>query len=293
MGGNEKLPVTIVICALNEEGRIKDAIESARKNNPAEVIVVEGGSTDKTLEIAKQCADNVYEVEPFNLGNKRYQGVLKATQPYILNMDADQVIDPGLLEVMLKELQSTGWVGIQTQLKSYTNESWWEEGMEATLGLTHGGFGERTMIGTPALYRRDILLENNFNPAISGASDDTDLCYRLTKKGFKLGISSVVCFQKHRVSFTAVYKKFYWYGQSDFQFGNLHPERMLSIFTHPIRNYMFFKPLHLIKKGQAKYAPFPFIAGIFRHVGFWKGFINYLQNKNTDSRIENSEDYDY
>ncbi len=37
-----KLPVSVVICAINESKRIKDAILSANRNNPEEVIVIEG-----------------------------------------------------------------------------------------------------------------------------------------------------------------------------------------------------------------------------------------------------------
>ena len=52
MKKNALYPVSVVICALNEEHRIKDTIESARRNFPSEIIVIEGGSTDNTFEIA-------------------------------------------------------------------------------------------------------------------------------------------------------------------------------------------------------------------------------------------------
>ena len=46
---SKKLPVSVIICALNEEHRIKDAINSAKANNPFEIIVVEGGSVHLRL----------------------------------------------------------------------------------------------------------------------------------------------------------------------------------------------------------------------------------------------------
>ena len=55
-----KLPVSVVICAINESKRIKDAILSAKRNNPEEVIVVEGGSSDNTVEISKMYTDQVF-----------------------------------------------------------------------------------------------------------------------------------------------------------------------------------------------------------------------------------------
>ena len=98
-------PVSIIICALNEEKRIQDAIESAKKNNPKEVIVVEGGSLDKTVDIAKKYADKVYSVDQFGLGYKRAFGVKKASQPYILNLDADQILGENTLEIMMNEFE--------------------------------------------------------------------------------------------------------------------------------------------------------------------------------------------
>ena len=281
------LPISVIICALNEENRIKDAILSARSNNPAEIIVIEGGSTDDTFIIAEQYADKVFQVNPFNLGYKRNYGVIKASQPYILIMDADQVIEAPQLDIMLNDLLSSDWVGIQSQLKSLINSNYWERAMEATLNLSHGKPGETNMIGTPALYIKDALIKENFNPSITGSCDDTDLCYRLHRKGYKFGISHAVCYQKHRSNLGDVYRKFYWYGEGDAQFARLHPERLFNIFLHPIKNYMFKKAWALFIRGNIKYAFFPFFVGFIRHCGFWRGTINSFLRHASDSRLAN------
>ena len=91
----------IVICALNEEARIQDAILSAKQNGPTEVIVIEGGSTDRTFELASRYADRALQVSPFNLGHKRNVGVNVASQRYILNMDADQYARRVVLEQLV------------------------------------------------------------------------------------------------------------------------------------------------------------------------------------------------
>ena len=269
----------ILMTGFVESYSIQDAILSAKRNDPAEVIVIEGGSTDRTFELASRFADRALQVTPFNLGHKRNVGVNVASQRYVLNMDADQVLEPEGLETMIRELEHFGWAGIQTQLKSVRNDTYWEAAMEATLQLSHGSPGPRTMLGTPALYQREVLLENGFNSAITGSCDDTDLCYRLTRRGYSLGVSTATCYQKHRASLRGVLKKFYWYGQGDHQFGRLHPERRWSIFLHPIRNYMFGKTLALIRQRKLRYAAFPLLAGLARHLGFWKGWLNFLRDR--------------
>jgi len=50
--GNRQL--SVIIPAFNEERRIRACIESAQRINPLEVIIVDGGSTDRTCEIAQE-----------------------------------------------------------------------------------------------------------------------------------------------------------------------------------------------------------------------------------------------
>ncbi len=45
--------ISVIIPALNEGERIGDCIESAKKINPLEIIIADGGSADRTKEIAE------------------------------------------------------------------------------------------------------------------------------------------------------------------------------------------------------------------------------------------------
>jgi rSAM/selenodomain-associated transferase 2 len=45
--------ISVIIPAFNEETNIKSSIDSAKQLNPLEIIVVDGGSTDRTCELAK------------------------------------------------------------------------------------------------------------------------------------------------------------------------------------------------------------------------------------------------
>ncbi|MFH1703906.1 MAG: TIGR04283 family arsenosugar biosynthesis glycosyltransferase [Nitrospirota bacterium] len=50
----ENKSISVIIPSFNEERRIRACIESARRLNPLEIIVVDGGSTDRTCEIAQE-----------------------------------------------------------------------------------------------------------------------------------------------------------------------------------------------------------------------------------------------
>ncbi len=46
-------PVSVQICTLNEEGNIGECLETVVANDPEEIVVIDGGSTDRTVEIAE------------------------------------------------------------------------------------------------------------------------------------------------------------------------------------------------------------------------------------------------
>lgn len=288
-----KLPISVVICALNEENRIKDTIESAKRNNPFEIIVVEGGSVDKTVEIANQYADKVFSLNHFGLGYKRAFGVEQASQKYILTLDADQILEENVLKKMIEELEENDYCGIQASLKSLRNDTYWEKGMGYNVGLTHSNPIETIIIGTPALFKSEVIKKINFDKDIFASCDDTDLCYRLKKENYRLGISSAICYQKHRSTFKTTLKKFMWYGEGDCEFGLKHKERLWSIFFHPIKNYFFFKSFQALKNRDIKYIPFFMFTGIIRHIGFYKFLFKKIFGKKFDSRISNRNDKDY
>src|SRR5262245_37519946 len=50
--GSADMPVSIVIPALNEAACLPDALKQVRRQRPHEIIVVDGGSTDGTIETA-------------------------------------------------------------------------------------------------------------------------------------------------------------------------------------------------------------------------------------------------
>ena len=214
-------------------------------------------------------------------------------QRYILNLDADQVLEDNALSIMIDELEKKGFVGIQSSLKGTQNKTYWEKAMSYNMGITHSQPRESIMIGTPALYILSNLKLNNFDKSITGSCDDTDLCYRLQRRGYKLGISTAICYQKHRATFKTTLKKFLWYGEGDCEFALKHPERFWSIFTHPIRNYCYKKSLHSIKSGNYKFVFFFLFTGIIRHIGFYKYYFKSITGNRLDSRTSNRNDHEF
>ena len=96
-----KKTLTVVISAFNEEHTLERCLKSAAFAD--EIVVVDNGSGDMTVSIAKKFTDKVYTRQNqlmLNI-NKNY-GFEKATGDWILNLDADEEVPV----VLAKEIQA-------------------------------------------------------------------------------------------------------------------------------------------------------------------------------------------
>lgn len=88
--------ITISLCMIvkNESINLKNCLDSI-KNVVDEIIIVDTGSTDNTVEIAKEYSDKVFFFEWIdNFAAARNFSFSKASMDYILWLDADDVLLP-------------------------------------------------------------------------------------------------------------------------------------------------------------------------------------------------------
>ena len=92
---NSAIQISVIVITLNEENSLKDCLESVKWVN--EIILVDSGSTDGTLDIARQYTDKIF-VEPDwqGYGVQKQRAQDKATGKWILSIDADERVSPEL-----------------------------------------------------------------------------------------------------------------------------------------------------------------------------------------------------
>ncbi len=83
------------IITLNEEKNIARAIESVR-SWVQEVVVVDSGSTDHTLDIARSLGARVIQNPWRGYGQQKNFAQSKVTHDWVLNLDADEAVTPEL-----------------------------------------------------------------------------------------------------------------------------------------------------------------------------------------------------
>ena len=100
--------ISIIVPVFNGEKTIAESLRSILQQTVTdrEIIVVDDGSTDKTLRVLKQFGDRIKIITQKNqgAGAARNQGARAATAPFIIFWDADIQARPVMLERMHREL---------------------------------------------------------------------------------------------------------------------------------------------------------------------------------------------
>jgi glycosyltransferase involved in cell wall biosynthesis len=87
-------PVSVTLITLNEENNLARAIQSVRWAD--EVVVVDSGSTDRTVEIAKKLGAKVFFNPWPGYGAQKNYAQRHASHDWILNIDADEAVSTDL-----------------------------------------------------------------------------------------------------------------------------------------------------------------------------------------------------
>jgi glycosyltransferase involved in cell wall biosynthesis len=107
--GARELLISVVIITHNEETNLARTLNSVMPliaNGQGEIIVVDSGSTDRTGEIAKSHGAKVFVEEWKGYAAQKNSAMEKASGDWILSLDADEEVDPELVEAISATLES-------------------------------------------------------------------------------------------------------------------------------------------------------------------------------------------
>ena len=102
--------LSIIVPVLDEEARIGAALQALApfRARGAEVIVADGGSRDRTMEIARPLADRVIAA-PRGRGAQMNAGAAAASGDVLLFLHADTTLPPEADVLVLEGLRDTAW----------------------------------------------------------------------------------------------------------------------------------------------------------------------------------------
>ena len=94
--------ITVAIITKDEERNIRDCLESVKWAD--EIVVVDNGSTDRTLSICQEYGARIFQEEWKGYSGQKNSAIEKAGNEWVLNLDADERVSPELRQEMQKSL---------------------------------------------------------------------------------------------------------------------------------------------------------------------------------------------
>ena len=161
--------LTVITLTLNEERNIAACLESVRWAD--EIIVLDSGSTDRTVELARQYTPDVMRVEWRGYGATRNIALDRAKGDWILWLDADERVSPELAgeirEVLEKDDKSIAGYAVARRaffLGRWIKHCGWYPGRVTRLFRRSAGrfsddrvHEELVLAGTVVESRHDLL----------------------------------------------------------------------------------------------------------------------------------------
>jgi glycosyltransferase involved in cell wall biosynthesis len=123
--------LSVIIITKNESTHIGSCLQSVLWAD--EIIVLDSGSEDDTVEICKQYTDNVFITDWPGFGIQKQRALDKARGDWILSIDADEVVSTQLRAEIEKALQQEQYNGYDIpRLSSYCGKEirhggWWPD----------------------------------------------------------------------------------------------------------------------------------------------------------------------
>ena len=211
--------ITISIPTLNSGAFLERCIRAIKNQtyNIIEVNIIDGGSTDTTLEIAKKYHIPSYHY-PYALLGARNEGLLHAKGEYILLLDSDQILLPNALKNALEEIKN-GYDMLILEEGVYEEKTIIEKLFAADRRLisTVKNFDPDTGVMLPRFYKTS-LLEKTFSSIPQtiqknvGGQDHAIIYYEAWKKSKKVGYVKNAVVHIEPNSLRKIWKKFYRWG---------------------------------------------------------------------------------
>lgn len=181
------MKISCVIASYNQQEFLPEAVESALNQTVSfdEIIIVDDGSTDSSLEIAQKYTTykSVKVISQVNKGlaSARNTGVMNAVGKYILFLDSDDQLLENCLEKLMEKIQETDADVISPSFKTFGKD------IRNTILMqkpTLEDFKQGNRVGYCSAIKRGALLEvGGYSPRMVKGYEDYHLWFNLLVRG--------------------------------------------------------------------------------------------------------------
>ena len=227
--------VSVVVCTYNGEATLAETLASLVDLDypDFEVIYVDDGSTDRSLDVARRFEGRIRILRQENRGLSvaRNAGAEAASGEVVAYIDSDAYADRDWLRHLVATLESGPFVGCGGPSLAPASDGPMARCIAACPGnptvVLRDNVEADHLAGVNMAFRRDALLSiGGFDPVHTRAGDDVDIGWRLQDAGMRLGYSPAAIVWHHaRPSIRRYLRQQFGYGEAENQLERKHPER--------------------------------------------------------------------
>ncbi|MCW4045783.1 MAG: glycosyltransferase [Candidatus Bathyarchaeota archaeon] len=212
--------ISIIIAALNSEETISDCLKAIFElnypQNFLEVIVVDGGSKDKTIQIAEQYPVRV--VSTSLNAPAAYNYAMKIACHGVLGfVDADAKVEKEWLNKLVPHLAEQEVAGVSGGIETWNTDNAWARSIGYEMANRYARLKKyTTRIATMNLLMKKSVIEEagGFDENLP-SQYDTDLGFRITRMGYKIVYEpNAKCYHYNRTTVRAFFKQQRQYGKN-------------------------------------------------------------------------------
>jgi cellulose synthase/poly-beta-1,6-N-acetylglucosamine synthase-like glycosyltransferase len=205
---------------MNNETTIEECLQAVlAQNYPSdhiEIILVDGGSKDKTLQIAKKYPVKIYQTvlncpAAYNYAQKM------ALYPILGFVDSDAKVEADWLKKLVPHINEPNVGGVSGSIDTWNTDNPWARSIGYELKTRY----RRIDKYTKRIATMNLLLKKSIFEEVGGWAEDmpsqydTELGYRLASKGYKIAYEpSSVCYHFNRPTLQKFYRQQLQYGKN-------------------------------------------------------------------------------
>jgi glycosyltransferase involved in cell wall biosynthesis len=226
--GEAAIGLSVIVPCLDAAGTIEpqlEALAQQRWSEPWELLVVDNGSTDETLETVERYRGRIANLRVVDASDKQSQpyamnrGVEAARGESVAFCDADDVVAPGWVAAIGEAVRRDAFVASRLELDTL-NEPWVlaSRGRQQDEGLQQGRYPPFL----PHASSTGMAVQRAVHERVGGFDDstnylfDTDFCYAVQLSGTPLRFApDAVVHYRYRATIGGIYRQARNYARSD------------------------------------------------------------------------------
>jgi cellulose synthase/poly-beta-1,6-N-acetylglucosamine synthase-like glycosyltransferase len=212
--------VSIIVASYNNESTIEECLKSILAQNypkdAFEVIVMDGGSGDATVQIAQQLPVKVLSI-PINCPAAYNYAMKVAQYPILGYIDSDAKVEVDWLRKLVPRLEEPKVAGVSGSIDTWNVDNPWAKSIGYELKNRYDRIGRYT----GRIATMNLLLKRSVVDAVGGWDEglasqyDTDFGFRISNLGYKIAYEPLaVCYHYNRPTLRSYYRQQMQYGKN-------------------------------------------------------------------------------